>query len=74
MSTTNFWKNSFTKFHILGILLGMIIVFVYWYHQGQYQESIFKNNVVIALFLGGAIGYITIDLVLSSIKRGKNNN
>ncbi|MDL2313251.1 hypothetical protein LJC68_10295 [Bacteroidales bacterium OttesenSCG-928-B11] len=65
----NFIKKNLTIVHIIGIVLGWIFAFIYWYKVGYESDNILKNNPFLISIWGIALGYITFDLIISSKRR-----
>lgn len=65
----DFFRKNLTIYHIIGLLFGGAGSFVYWLKVGQFSDYILKNNVVIVILWGMAIGYILVDLIRHSVDR-----
>jgi len=64
-------KKHFSLLHIIGIVLGMVIGFLFWYISGRYSDNIFRNNIVIILTWGILSGYFVFDIINSMRKNRK---
>lgn len=69
-----FINKNLTIFHIIGISLGWLFAFIYWYKVGYATDNILKNNLFIISIWGIALGYVTFDLIISSQRRDNENN
>jgi hypothetical protein len=69
-----FVKKNLTKFHIIGMLLGWIMAFIYWYKAGHLSDNILKNNLILISLWGIALGYISFDLITASKRRDKGDS
>ncbi len=66
-----FFKKNVRWYHILGMVLGLIFSIYYWYKVGKYSDYILKNNIFLIISFGLSLGYISFDLIMSSLRRLK---
>jgi hypothetical protein len=65
----SFLKKNFSKYHIIGVVLGFVFSFIYWKKAGQYSDYVLKNNLLLVSIWGILVGYILFDLIKGAIKR-----
>lgn len=66
-----FLKKHLNWYHVTGMVLGLFFAFLYWSKTGKISDYILKNNIFLISLFGIALGYITFDLIISSLKRMK---
>ncbi|MEG2071106.1 MAG: hypothetical protein RR034_07015 [Bacteroidales bacterium] len=68
----NFFKKNVTIYHIIGVVLGLACSIIYWYKAGQFSDNILKSSPILMPIWGILVGYITFDLIRSSIHKKDN--
>jgi hypothetical protein len=63
--------KNFRWYHYLGMGSGLILSLIYWSNAGKYSEYFLKNNIFLISFFGIIFGYISFDLIMSSLRRFK---
>ena len=66
-----FFKKNVRWYHILGMVLGLFLSIIYWQKVGKYSDYILKNNIFLIISFGLSLGYISFDLIMSSLRRLK---
>jgi len=66
-----FLKKNVRWYHILGMVLGLFLSIIYWQKVGKYSDYILKNNIFLIISFGLSLGYISFDLIMSSLRRLK---
>lgn len=67
----NFFSEHFNLGHIVGMILCALLAILYWYKAGRFSEFIIKNNLILTILWGLGVGYVAMDLVISSWRRNK---
>lgn len=65
----DFLKKNFNKYHIIGVVLGVLLSVVYWAKSGRFTDNFLKNSVILMIVWGISVGYITFDLVFNAKNR-----
>lgn len=65
----DFLKKNFNKYHIIGVVLGVLLSVVYWAKSGRFTDNFLKNSVILMIVWGILVGYITFDLVFNAKNR-----
>jgi hypothetical protein len=58
-------------YHLLGMVSGLFFSILYWSKEGKFSDYFLKNNIFLISFFGIVLGYITFDLIMSSLRRYK---
>jgi hypothetical protein len=66
-----FFKKNVHWYHILGMVLGLLFSLFYWAKAGKFSDYLLKNNIFLISLFGIVLGYITFDLIISSLRRMK---
>ena len=67
-----FLRKNVNLYHFIGMILFTILAVFYWYKSGKYSDNILKNNILLMIVWGLAVGYITADMVSHAMKRKDN--
>lgn len=65
----NDFEKNFNKYHIIGVVLGVLLSVVYWAKSGRFTDNFLKNSVILMIVWGILVGYITFDLVFNAKNR-----
>ncbi len=68
-----FLKKNLTIYHVFGIILGLTLSTIYWWKAGQFTNYFLKNNFFAISIFGILVGYISFDLIISSIRKNREN-
>ncbi len=73
MKIKQFWKKN--RFSILGFAVGMLGGYLYWYYVGCLSGTCpLKKTWYYDAFLGGLIGLLIADIIVSIINKQKRQN
>lgn len=64
-----FLKKNLNKYHIIGIVLGVVLSVMYWAKSGRFSDNFLKSSLVLMIIWGLLVGYITFDLVFNAKNR-----
>lgn len=69
-----FVKNNLRWYHLMGMISGLILSIIYWTKAGKFSDYFLKNNIFLISIFGIVLGYVTFDLIMSSLRRFKDKN
>lgn len=65
----DFFKKNFNKFHMIGVVFGIVFSMVYWVKKGQFSDNVLKSSPVLMAIWGVLVGYILFDLMFNAKNR-----
>lgn len=73
MKKREFFERNLNKYHIMGMVSGIILSIIYWAKAGRFTDNVLKSSPILMILWGLLVGYILFEMIFNAKNRKEND-